>query len=138
MRVEDLPTNDAWGDGDWRCVFPAVRDEDYSYYEGVTLVHGHTFEGDMSADRIARVDLWDATGGEWHSEATIHALVELVDGTWATLYAGCDTTGWGCQQWVDWHAAPTRDDAIRLGLSAEARRALGVPLSGEEVTEPAP
>jgi|SRR5687768_4676208 len=129
MKIEDFPTNgDQWEGSDWMAVMP---DTAYAHCE-VLHVHGAEVEP-ITAERVARVDRWMAHRGDY-AECNIAALVELTDGTWAGVIGWCDTTGWDCQAGVDWRVAPTRDEAIRLGLDSASRRALDLELLGEAQT----
>ena len=43
-------------------------------------------------------------------------------GEWFTVTAGCDYTGWGCQQWGQAYVDSDLDAILRLGLSDEDRK----------------
>lgn len=82
-------------------------------------------------DQIAAVThLW-ATSPEGYGSTDIAFLARLTDGRWATCVAWSDTSGFGCQQQVDWRISATCDRAIAQGLDKEARANLGLPLPGE-------
>jgi hypothetical protein len=129
VKLTDLPKSDIWDD--WEYVLPGA---DSSYYEGTTAAVplGDKVE-DVTVERIARVETWNATGGEMWCERDFVCLVELTDGSWATCMAWCDTSGWGCQQGVEWKWSASRDGAIYYGLDNDGRRRLGVelPSAGE-------
>jgi len=127
MNLTDLPKNEDWDN--WDVVLSGTE---YSYYEGATAVgiFGAAV-GDITAERITRVDLWYATSPEGYASIDFVCLVELTDGTWATCVAWADTTGWDCRSGIAWKVAATRDEAIRLGLDKASRAQLGVPLPGE-------
>lgn len=134
MNVEELPVNDDWTASDWRYVFPLGTEDDAwvtPSYSGAFSVHDSGQVEDITADRIARVDLWFGESPEGGGSLDFAALVELTDGTWATCLAWADYTGWGCQDDVQWKWAHTREDAISQGLDRRTRERLGVPLSGE-------
>jgi hypothetical protein len=78
-------------------------------------------------------DLW-ATSPEGYGSVDIALLARLNDGRWASCVAWADTTGFGCQQGVDWRINPTREAAISQGLDKESRTHLGLSLPGEENT----
>ncbi len=99
----------------------------YSAYSGTHSVHDRSTVDDITPERIARIDVSYLARGD-HAAKDIVLLVELTDGSWATCMAWCDTTGWGCQDSVEWKWAKTRDDAITYGLDQEARTKLGLPL----------
>lgn len=94
----------------------------YEYGEGDTPEPG----------QIAEVtDLW-ATSPEGYGSVELALIARLADGRWATCVAWADTTGFGCQQQVDWRINDTREAAIALGLDKESRNHLGLSLPGEE------
>ncbi|MFF9844639.1 hypothetical protein [Streptomyces sp. NPDC013740] len=83
---------------------------------------------------IAEVtDLW-AISPEGYSDTNIALLARLGDGRWASCVAWSDTSGFGCQEDVDWRINPTREAAIAMGLDKESRAHLGLSLPGEEST----
>jgi hypothetical protein len=126
MDVNDLPCIGDLGTGDWPYIL--ARPDGYTAYSGAySTADGSTVE-DITAERIARVDL---TWGIETDGPDMAILVELTDGTWAACMAWADYTGWGCRDDVQWKVAPTREEAISQGLDREARRKLGVPLAGE-------
>jgi hypothetical protein len=86
--------------------------------------------GDLS--EIERVDAFWCTRGDL-SETNLAALLALTGGSWAALVSWCDTTGYGCQDGTDWKVCATREEAISQGLDLEARRYLGLELSGEKI-----
>lgn len=86
-------------------------------------------------EQIAEVThLW-AVSPEGYADTDIAFLARLTDNRWAACVAWSDTSGFGCQEGVDWAVRATRDWAIRFGLDKEARKHLGLSLPGEE---PAP
>lgn len=50
----------------------------------------------------------------------------LKDGTYGAVRAGCDYTGWGCQEWGDSARSNSYDDLIRWWLDAEERDRMGI------------
>jgi len=60
------------------------------------------------------------------SEPSFAWLLELEDGRWAAASGWTDYTGWDCQSGFSIQAYPTREDAIRLGLTGEHRVAMGL------------
>lgn len=84
--------------------------------------------------QIAEItNLW-ATSPEGYGSTDINILGRLADGRWFTIVAWSDTTGFGCQENVDWRIADSREIAISQGLDKEARAHLGLALPGEEAT----
>lgn len=79
---------------------------------------------------IEITSLW-ATSPEGYGSTDINMLGRLSDGRWFTVVAWSDTTGFGCQQDVDWRINSTRELAISQGLDKEARAHLGLSLPGE-------
>lgn len=54
-------------------------------------------------------------------------VVELNDGRFASLRAGCDYTGWDCRSWGDGNVAESLEKIIRFGLSNTERTRLLIP-----------
>jgi hypothetical protein len=50
----------------------------------------------------------------------------LHDGRYFRLSAGCDYTGWGCQEWGEATVSATLEDIILFGLTAELRDELNL------------
>lgn len=84
-------------------------------------------------DSIESAHVW-AVSPEGYGSTDIALIARLTDGQWATCVAWSDTTGFGCQQGVDWRINPTREAAISQGLDKESRAHLGLALPGEENT----
>lgn len=85
-------------------------------------------------DQITEIThLW-ATSPEGYASTSIALLARLADGRWATCVAWSDTSGFGCQQQVDWRIHATRGQAVALGLDTEARGRLGLALGDGEST----
>jgi hypothetical protein len=78
-------------------------------------------------------DVW-AVSPDGYGSVNIALLALLTDGRWASCVAWADTTGFGCQQGVDWRVQPTRELAISQGLDKESRAHLGLSLPGEDGT----
>lgn len=74
--------------------------------------------------------LW-AISPEGYGSTEIALVARLHNGQWATCVAWSDTSGFGCQQGVDWRVQPTRELAISQGLDKESRVHLGLALPGE-------
>ncbi|MFG3046326.1 hypothetical protein ACGFZR_15520 [Streptomyces sp. NPDC048241] len=86
-----------------------------------------------SAQVVEVTDLW-AVSPEGYADTDIALIARLADGQWATCVAWSDTTGFGCQEGVDWRINSTRELAISQGLDRESRLHLGLALSGEGTT----
>ncbi|MGW4920542.1 hypothetical protein ACWEPO_30135 [Streptomyces albidoflavus] len=94
----------------------------YEYGDGSIPEPGH----------IAEItNVW-ATSPEGYSSLDLALVARLTDGRWATCVAWADTTGFGCQQNVDWRINDNRELAISHGLDKESRAHLGLSLPGEE------
>ncbi len=92
-----------YGDTDWQNAFAYAKDFDWP--------------------DIKRVVKSDAGGND---DVDWLAVFELRDGRFAFLHAGCDYTGWGCQEWGDSEIHETLDDLVRLGLDNSARSRLSL------------
>ncbi|MEK5166186.1 hypothetical protein NYE69_28175 [Paenibacillus sp. FSL R5-0527] len=55
-------------------------------------------------------------------------VFRLKDGRFGTVDAGCDYTGWDCQQWGSAEVAGSLEEIIRFGLTNEQRERLGLSL----------
>jgi hypothetical protein len=130
VKIDDLPTNEAWSADDWAQVFPATEERYTSGdYSGTFEVGpgGKRLE-DVTAERIAEVLHWyaiDTDGPEFF------AVVRLTDGQHAVSEAWADNTGWGCHADAWWKVGPTYE-SVMAELSevnrqkiAQARRLLG-------------
>jgi hypothetical protein len=82
------------------------------------------------ADITEVTHLW-VTSPEGYASRDIALMARLDGGRWATCVAWSDTSGFGCQQSVDWRVHDTREAAISQGLDKEARAHLGLSLPGE-------
>lgn len=117
-EFSDLPTTDDWGIYDWQEIVGKSRSNHGPRPDGVEVTLG----------MIYKVHAMHATYGGG-SDSDYAALVELQSGDWATVHAGCDFTGWGCQgDYVDWRIFISKDEAIRMGLTNESRGWLGLEL----------
>ncbi|WP_405769202.1 hypothetical protein OG539_32605 [Actinacidiphila glaucinigra] len=85
-------------------------------------------------DDIVQITHMWATSPEGYGSLNIALLGRLTDGRWVTCVAWADTTGFGCQQGVDWRVNDTRNRAISQGLDKESRALLDLSLPGEEAT----
>jgi hypothetical protein len=82
-------------------------------------------------EEIAEIThLW-ATSPEGYGSTSIAFLARLTDDRWAACVAWSDTSGFGCQQDVDWLIAESRDLAISQGLDKESRAHLDLSLPTE-------
>jgi hypothetical protein len=85
---------------------------------------------------ISRVDRYDISyhGSPWvrdddvsgGSELSMTLLAELSDGRWLSVEAWNDYTGWGCQDGSELRVGDTRERVISQGLTAAARKSLGL------------
>lgn len=109
-----LPTVPGWGQYDWQQLLGNSTDD----------------EGTVRLGQLYQIHaMWTNADEADTGDADYAALVELWDGSWATLHAGCDNTGWGCDSdYVRWRIFGSRDEAVRDGLTNESRRWLQVDL----------
>ena len=113
MQLSDLHTSAAVSEDDWEEAFGL--DSEY----GTTASNGPQ---PFTPDQIRRVVWWHGSSEEGYASVDIAGLFELNDGRYATLVAGCDTTGWDCQSSVTWSKQfATLDEAVLYGLDQEAR-----------------
>lgn len=80
---------------------------------------------------IASVECWWYVSGRDYADEDVNLLGRLTDGRWVTCVAWSDSSGFGCQEQVDWRIHETRRGAVTLGLDQAARRNLGLALPGE-------
>lgn len=114
-EFSDLPTTDDWGIYDWQEILGKSMN-----------AQGITDGAEVTLGMVYKVHAMRACGRDGTDYA---ALIELQSGDWATVHAGCDFTGWGCQgDYVDWRIFISRDEAIRMGLTNESRNWLGLEL----------
>lgn len=115
MKLDDLPTNDDWETLDWQQCF--------DYGSPARLVTAADLpaptDRQITADDIEEVEAWCGTSPDGWGSVDIVALLRLTDGQHAALIAWADTTGWGCQDEVEWTIG-TRDAVIRMGLGDRA------------------
>lgn len=62
------------------------------------------------------------------------AVLRLKDGRHAYVEAGCDYTGWGCQE-CGWHVITNTLDELIPQMSDDGRRRLGVSMMGDDDPE---
>ncbi len=120
-EFSDLPTVPGWGIYDWQQILGAsTKREDL----GIPLTDPVT----VTLGMVYKVHaMHSSDNGEREFEylnTDYVALIELQDGRWATVHAGNDTTGWGCNDYVDWRIFRTKEEAIGQGLTEESRRKL--------------
>lgn len=83
---------------------------------------------DVDGSPVSRADVAEiiaAVNGENDEEDWV-GLFRLKDGRYLVAEGGCDYTGWDCQAGNSLCVAGNLDDAVRLGLSDEQQRRLGV------------
>ena len=118
-ECSDLPTGEGWGIFDWQEILGKSRNASGVIADGVEVTLG----------MIYKVHAMCATGTD---NTDYVALVELQSGDWATVHAGCDFTGWGCQgDYIDWRIFISKDEAIKVGLTNESRHWLGLELGAD-------
>lgn len=132
MLITELPTNDVWTESDWHQVFPATPDGCGSAYTGANWEPLGGPAPDITPDRVARVHGWQADSPEGYGSVNFACVVELADGTWAACMAWADTTGWGCQDGVEWRVAADLPSIVSYGLDREGRERLALTAGGAE------
>lgn len=70
-------------------------------------------------------------GESGYAEMDLVAVMRLKDGRWASVHGGCDTTGWGCQDYIDWRYGTSLNDIVVNGLTNQSRGWLNLELPGE-------
>ncbi|WP_282698041.1 hypothetical protein [Streptomyces sp. CC208A] len=83
-------------------------------------------------EQIAEITHLRAVSPEGWASTNIALLAHLTDGRSATCVAWSDTTGFGCQQGVDWRINDTREQAIAMSLDKESRSHLGLTLPNDQ------
>jgi hypothetical protein len=82
----------------------------------------------FSEGEIAEVEKeWD----DGTDEPEFAWLIRLKDGRYVAAHGGHDYTGWDCQSHLESTVHPTREEAIRMGLTLNEREHLGLLLPGE-------
>lgn len=132
MKRADLPEGRNFTHYDWNQIF-GLADEDGW---GASRPTYRTWPGGEAADLFELKDV-RAIHAHWsqcscrsleicdsYCEQYYWVLAELNDGRWAGCEAWNDTTGWGCQDGIEWGIASDRETAWNLALSEEGRAVL--------------
>lgn len=128
MKIEDLPTNDAWELYDWSEVFDHKYTEFY-----LASIPTHLVRADpIGLEDVVAVEGWYAESPEGWGSLNLYALLELNDGRYAWIEAWCDTTGWGCQDAVTVHVG-SRRELMYCIITNEQLDIIGIPR--EEVND---
>lgn len=122
-----MDLDDFKNDYDWKEVLGyGGKDQTYAASKPPTPVGDDPPSGEpFGMDDIAEIIAAEA--GENDGQEWVCAL-ELVDGRYAYIEAGCDYTGWDCQTSGSAWVASDLHNLIRWGLTESARRRLGLPL----------
>lgn len=111
---------------------------DYDWQEAMSEALGQgTVWGTGSTEKVASLfapveAVLFAAGGENNGEDWI-ALFQCKDGSILYISAGCDYTGWGCQQWGTREVYERLADALGpLGLTKRDRQRFGLPAIPEQ------
>lgn len=112
---------------DWLEIFR--QSNRWRFWPSGEIVEQTIREQDIVTVVLVRGDCEDQQFGNCGSYCSqrFWALLELTGGRWAGVEAWNDTTGWGCQDGVEWGIAADREAAWLFGLSEEGRRALSDP-----------
>ena len=132
--LEQLRTDD-----DWYEVFGTAMgaeppaDKYISHWEHKDPQHVGGFKG--SSARFTRADIAEviASANGMNDESDWIGVFRLQDGRFAAVRAGCDYTGWGCQQWGHADVGGDLESIVRFGLTAEERERLGLSLDDPRV-----
>lgn len=86
---------------------------------------------------VARVvEAWGVSP-EGYGSWTGGFLLESTDGRWGYLTGWCDTSGWGCQDGVDWYPFQTRPTHAEMIAATKPEPWSTVPLDDDWDPEPA-
>jgi hypothetical protein len=80
--------------------------------------HGHEQAADVRLEDVASIEASWTCGSD---EPSFAWLLKLNDGRYAAASGGHDYTGWDCQSHFNISVHPTRDEAIRFGLTQNDR-----------------
>lgn len=105
MKIEHFPTNNGIDAHDWEEVFSRIA-LDHRDVEEVLLHKGESPEGGGSIE--------------------LEAMLRMKDGTFTTIDAWADYTGWGCQDSVQYRTHRSQGEAYMLGLSDRGREWFGI------------
>jgi hypothetical protein len=113
-------------DYDWREAFGAAGKEKDTVLNGVPVCV--KFANPVSVEPFEREDVQEIiamSDGENDGENWV-GVFKLKDGRFALIDAGCDYTGWGCQEWGNAEVCGTLEEMIRFGLTNEQRKRLNL------------
>lgn len=104
---------------DWEHIF-----ENYTNPTHVRtkLARGEAY-GRADVAEVVAIEDGENDGAEWVG------VFHMNDGRFLVVRAGCDYTGWGCQEGGCSDSADTLEDAISFGLTAEERTRLAEQLT---------
>lgn len=111
---------------DWNHIF--------NHYAVPAPVPGDTVLTTPFASRAAVDSIFYQREGEPDGE-NWELAGRLKDGRWFYIEAGCDYTGWGCQEGGHSVVASTKPKLIRLGLGKEQRIRAGVAFKSDNNQE---
>lgn len=101
-------------DGDWEHIF--------NTYSQATDVRDKTKKAGPYSRKDVICVLAYSNGA--NDEDNWIGLFQMIDGLFLTIRAGCDYTGWGCQESGSSDVATTVEDARAFGLTLEERTRL--------------
>ncbi|CAM3878011.1 hypothetical protein COLU111180_12130 [Cohnella lubricantis] len=128
---EDLGVPERLRDYNWKEAFGAAGKEVGTELNGNPVVV--QFAQAVSTEPFDRADVAEIMAiddGENDGLNWIGVFL-LKDGRYALIDAGCDYTGWGCQEWGEAAVCGTLAEMVRWGLSDEQRKRLKLFLEGE-------
>jgi hypothetical protein len=111
----------------------AVCGDSYSSVDTRFVGVGQPTVATVTAYEVAEVVRWHVSyhgttwrpGADTGTELSLHAVLRLKSGLWASVVAGNDYTGWGCQDHADVRLGETQNDVVEHGLDVEGRSVLG-------------
>jgi hypothetical protein len=117
-RLKHLPLIPGWTKWDWQGIFSNSNHQDS--WAGVDP------PAPEEIDQVLHQYTSDDGSGDYQ-DTDMAAVLRLKDGTFASVQAATDTTGWGCHgDMVRWYMGPTLEDVIYNGLTNESRDWLGL------------
>ena len=122
---ESIPA--ALRDYDWEHIFEGGEHYTNPTHVRTKAVRGEDYKRADVAEVIATSD-GENDGAEWCG------AFRMTDGMFMVVRAGCDYTGWGCQESGSSDYADTLPDLVTFGLTVEERQRLQLPTAAEVST----
>jgi hypothetical protein len=120
-QVEHLPLIPGWDPYDWQMIFENTNFNN--------LGPDHQAEPPSPEDVDEVLHQYTTVEGNDYQDTDMVAVMRLKDGTFASVHAGNDTTGWGCHgDYTIWYIGDSLADVAINGLTNESRSWLGTTL----------